>query len=552
MTSRTARFNLKSAAFPLLSELNGRSIITRAPEDTDYIVTDAYSGYPANRDIGIPQMMACENVMPTSEGYESVGFSSVFGPCPGVNFVDRLFTLRTGTEQAVWFIPGNGANYIYSSDYPNPYCWAQYNIPATAGKEVTTAWNKQRHFVMFANLQVYEYYYFFGWFLPVTFTGLTIANILGVCAAHNYTIAYNEDTIFWSSVVDPTDFVPSLSSGAGSEKLGNVRGKIVIILPIADGFVIYTTANAVLAQYSGNIRHPWTFREIAGSGGITTAEHVSHEANLDVHFAWTTSGLQRLSKNGAECVFPEVTDFITGRQYEYLLSDIFTPVTGYAPNNLNVGLNLPYNASTEHWRPLPQVFTFATPAITFQNLRVKIAFLAARYLVISYGDPASPILIQALIYDSSLRRWGKIALDHYDCFEYTRPPDPLAVPGSNIGFLCAGGEIKVLTAGNSVYSGGPGQIIFGRLQHVRGRTLTLSSITIDGSRTYGYGNINLDVYQSYDGKTWEYRQPAVRVNEAQNTTTWKMRFTAEAHMLRIRGSFQINSIIAEFHSQGRR
>jgi hypothetical protein len=69
-------------------------------------------------------------------------------------------------------------------------------------------------------------------------------------------LAWNETTLYWSSTTDPTDFTPSLATGAGSGGVQNIKGAITIAAPISTGLIVYSNQNAVAAVYSGNARFP--------------------------------------------------------------------------------------------------------------------------------------------------------------------------------------------------------------------------------------------------------------------------------------------------------
>jgi hypothetical protein len=83
--------------------------------------------------------------------------------------------------------------------------------------------------------------------VAVTLTGLVAADILGVVGVSGYLIAWTKSVIAWSSLLSPTDFTPSLATGAGGGSVQGARGDIVVCLAHTVGFVVYTNQNAVAA-----------------------------------------------------------------------------------------------------------------------------------------------------------------------------------------------------------------------------------------------------------------------------------------------------------------
>src|SRR5690349_6013899 len=71
----------------------------------NYIRPNAFSGAEADKNIGIPQLIYAENVMPTAYGYQSVGFTTPILNTGNLDF-DQAFYLRDVTENRTLFVPG--------------------------------------------------------------------------------------------------------------------------------------------------------------------------------------------------------------------------------------------------------------------------------------------------------------------------------------------------------------------------------------------------------------------------------------------------------------
>ena len=78
MAQVLTRLNLASTAFPFLSEFSGRGIIVKQ-SDQNY-VPSTVSKEDLDKDIGIPQVYYCHNIMSTGQGYMSVAYVRTVTP----------------------------------------------------------------------------------------------------------------------------------------------------------------------------------------------------------------------------------------------------------------------------------------------------------------------------------------------------------------------------------------------------------------------------------------------------------------------------------------
>lgn len=333
-----------------------------------------------DRNIGIPQALFLENVMPMTNGVQSVGFATTISHGPAVDF-DRAFYLRDATEKRTLFIPANGKNYLYDS-FNN--IWRSQPEDVTFGANCTVVNIKSRQFICYAGNST-----FFEWdgsaLQPILFDGLDATKIMGLVAANTYLIAWTDREIAWSALDEPTSFIPSLATGAGGSAVLALKGNIVCCTPISDGFMIYTSANVIAVSYTGNANFPWVFKEIAGGAGIDDCEKVTNDENGIHQYAFTVTGMMGIDRNQAAPLWPELSEFISGRRYEL------------------------FNRTTKKIIEID----------TNDRLLTKINFIAERFLVISYGDNA---FTHALVFDAALKRWGKLLIDHVDCFEWIDQP----------------------------------------------------------------------------------------------------------------------------------
>lgn len=536
---RSIRGNLGSANFPFVSDFQGRTIII--PQYDQNFDRTVNSTVDPDKDKGIPQLFYTHNVMPTEQGYQSTGFNlQVAAANPAQTDFDQYFVLRDTSENKALFVPASGKNYIYTAVNG---IWQSVNPLAIglfpSNGLVTASYVHKRTFIYYEKLGAYEYNFTTGVLAAVSFTALNFANIRGICSAVGYNVAFDDTTIYWSSIITETDFTPNLVTGAGSEIPNDLKGKIVAVLPVPQGFFIYTTKNIVSAFFSGNVRFPWIFREVPNSAGINSPDNVAWQATLSLQYAFTTAGLMKIDKSGAEEVFPSVTDFAASRVFEDFDEPTGTLTTTYA----------------------------------LSNFRTKLTFVGSRYLVFSYGLSS---LTHALLYDTALKRWGKVKIDHVDAFEWpapnffgTRTYDQLlgntydqllgntydqlsqqqfltSSPKRDICFMQQDGTIQVVNfdIGDSTSNG---VMIIGKYQFVRTNFLEMVATEIECVRDSST-NFQHKWLTTYDGKFFEtitepYLMPK---NNASLARRYQGRVTGANHSLFFRGGFNIVSFLVEF------
>jgi hypothetical protein len=536
MAQITFRANLSAANVPYVSDYFARSIII--PQfDQNYQRTPGFAGADLDRDLGIPQVFYIENVLPTGQGFMSVGYEQRIAALTGTNDFDQIFLLRDPAENKFLFSPAGGKSYIYRADTGK---WRAYNTIPTPGQFsglVTRAYIHGRTFICYEKTALLEYDRVADTFNAAPgLTFLVAAAIRGICQAVNYTIAFDDTTIYWANPLFgfELDFTPSTLTGAGSSQIQEVRGKIIAVLPISGGFMVYTTGNVVKAQYSGNIRFPWVFSEVNGSAGIQNPEHVAYESNFSYHYAWTTAGLMKIDKTGTELPFPEASDFLAGKVFESYDAVLKTLTTQYLTRSLNI----------------------------------KVSLVANRYVVVSYGVTLGSFT-HALLFDLGLKRWGKLKIAHVDAFEFippnffgTRSYDQLlgnqydqlspttytqlsqqqtttSIPGKNIGFLQQDGTIVTVNmeVGNINSSG---VLFLGKFQLQRTKLLQLAEVEVENVLAAAT-NFVLTVLTSLDGKTFDIKTIANLIAARALTRKYGVKVEGENHTLLFTGCFNLNS-----------
>lgn len=508
MTQQTYRANLTAAEFPMISEFQGRTIIIPGP-DQNYS-RQANSPKNKDRDIGIPQVYYCHNIIGTDAGLSSVGYQTLAtAPLDTDNGFQDVFNIRDINDNVGYLVnTTSGRNYILPSIGLG---WLRTTDKApVAGGIVSIAFVNGETYIFFGGTGCFKYNFATNTLDPVTLAGLSIPTILGIATANGYLLAWTSNKVFWSSTIDPTDFVPSLVTGAGSSGLQQAKGSIVACLPQNGGFIAYTKKNAVAMIYTNNVQTPFTAKENIGAGGLSSFNLVAYDGNSTDHYAYTTDGLQQISLSNSAIIHPQVSDFIAGSQFE------------------------DFDETT---------FTF-TELLLSTPMQKKVTMVSNRYLVLSYGVTQ---LTHALVYDYALARWGKFKVNHVDCFEYTYPsPAVVETPRRSIAFMQADGTLQVVVMSYDT-TGSSGVVLLGKYQYDRNRYVTMQEVHLESVRSGAM--LAVTWLTSIDGKN-TVTAPCTLVENLGTYRRYNSRTTGLNHSLVISGGFQAHSLELKFSDAG--
>lgn len=475
MAVQTSRFNLSASQFPLLSELQGRTVIV-GTHDQNYTPGQSLNPGADVGEVGIPQLYYAHNVLPTPQGYQSVGYFP-FALAQGTSFnFTYVFTVRDSNAN-IGTLGVTATGQIYLLQY-GVNTWVSIVAPVgIAGARPTTAFVRGITYIYFAFVGCFVYDFPSFTMVPTTLTGLTPANIQGVTGSQGYLVAYDATSVVaWSSVITATDFTPSLTTGAGGGNVDGLTGRIMAAASIDGGIIIFSTNNAVAMIYQANSRYPFSFNPVANSGGLSNAANASYQAlDSDHAYVYSTSGLQALDMNKAQFLLPAATEFLSGSRFE------------------------DFNESTN----LLSITTLTTA------LQKQIAFIADRFVVVSYGINS---LTHAIVIDVVLNRVGKLKINHIAMFEFQLYDQTIyETPKKSIGVMANDGTISLVSTDIGL-SASNGVMILGKYQYVRPRLTTLQGVDIENVPDTS----NFQIYDlaTYDGKTF---LPAVSGYTSGNT-----------------------------------
>ena len=182
-------------------------------------------------------------------------------------------------------------------------------------------------------------------------------------------------------------------------------------------------------------------------------------------------------------------------------------------------------------------------------LNTNVTIIAARYIVLSYGTAAAaPDFTHALIYDLTLKRWGKLKITHRDCFEWNFPNLYGQLTYGQLNTTNYGGllgttyaELSQQTSSPQVYKEefcflqgdgtvqivnfdfseetADGVMVCGKFQFSRNERIEHQECQVD---TVDQGNsFQYYVIASYDGKTLQTPVPGFLVENGPQTRLYK-------------------------------
>lgn len=535
------RANLSADDIPLLSASQGQTVIV-GKFDQDYTLdSNPNNVQRLQKEKQIADAYYAHNVLPTGEGYRSIGFLDKIAGVVGETSFDRIFTLRDINENKSFFSPAGGANFIFDK---NRITWQSTNpLVAQENTLVTVAYLSGETYIYYSKVGCFKYDKVLQQLVPVVLTGLVAAQVNGICSANGFMLAWDDlNNVYRSQSASPLNFTPDSSLGSGAGVPEDIRGKIVILLPISNGFIVYTTANAVGATFQQNIRYPFIFKEIEGSSGLISVDHVSWQDNLGEHYFWSKAGLLKVNKSKAMPVFPKITDFLVAKIFE----DFDTTTNTFTISKL------------------------------LSQLNVKVTSVGSKYVVISYGIDQ---FTHAIIYDLAYKRFGKVKIDHVDCFNYYSPNlsgdlswdglqdltwDDLGLttwdqlgtqiqtadqPKEIVAFMNNDGSISIINFELTHVTGDVGVLVLGKYQFSRANLLCLDEIAIENIEPGS--DFELVLLTSLDGKNTKYTsRPFNDINQGQ-FRHYQTDKTGKNHSLVAKNTFNISSLQLVFHPTSR-
>lgn len=517
MAQLPVRVNTQTSLFPLLSELQGATVID-ARGDQTYIpsVNPADNAGPVDR--GNPQIFYCHNVMPSTYGLQSIGFKKIYEG-EEQNRFQKIKLLVASTDKVRTYV---ALDYESEKTIKVLRQDGTWSIPTgaptglTKDNQISIATVNGVSYICVALKNVYKYNYEDNELEVVDLDGLNEEEIRGLLSANGYLIAWSLTGVNWSSVNDPLDFVPSDVTGAGGGKLQEAKGDIVWAQETSYGFIVYTEANIISATFSGNNTFPFNFKDLAGGGGIADGDMISQEST-GTQYAYTTNGLQSVFHTGVKTILPYITDFIAGKVFEDFNEDT---------NTLEIS-------------------TIDSP------FRKKITLINDRYLVVSYGLYQSQQFTHAIILDLTQSRMGKVKIPHNAAFELkTLDPEVGDTPRESIAFLDETGEVNVIDF-NIRKEDDQGVMILGKYQFVRQTGIEIQ--TADIQNAVEVGNLTTYLLPIQEGKNFigVYPEYVLQQDSTSKLVSYPSAPACKSFSILFKGSFNLVSLVLMMNIHGR-
>lgn len=251
-----------------------------------------------------------------------------------------------------------------------------------------------------------------------TVTPTALASVSGIAAARGRLLAWDrENAIYRSAQLDQFDFIPSLATQAAVGKAQAVRGNIVHIQGMTDGYLILTTDNMIRADYSGD-EYVFKYREVADYG-ISDPRH-SAVSSTDL-LVYSANGIQLYTMGTGKFtpLSPELDTYLS--QYPW-------PLRLQYLEDRYICVGLPWLLNTDTIllanRGLSPI---AEPVFTPGDIYIpNYPWNAADY----------PSLQRILVFDTKLERWGSCDTGAMGLFGFT----PFNAAGSRMDKLDTGYE----------------------------------------------------------------------------------------------------------------
>lgn len=527
------RANLSAATFPMTIADGGRTVIVPGPDQNFDRRVDPEG---SQRDAGIPQALYMENVMPTTNGYQSVGYKTLAAlPVPGPT--------SGGLGPAVV----RGSAYLYVADaatgfvrrflclFRSQASFSNRDIVASSFTTGIFAWTYATgsmpfpvgEFLSSTRVRGATYVYSDAKFYTVdnpgtdvlNFTDITgsivgittLSDVVCIWSCANYLmVVLKSGLVMWSSLLTITDFTSSLVNGAGQIFPNDLNLRVKFVKEASNGFYIYTESEVIYGQYTGNARYPFKFTPVKDSGGYDFAYQVFGESRSSTQYAIdSTSNVRR----------------IVGQQAELLASDVsnFLEKTKRA-EELNYTTNL---------------FSIGSVAST-----KKLTYLLDKYVITKHTVGSNSYF---MTFDLGLGRYGKLKVqgDVYTDLQslYFFGTEEGSV-GYQLSFDIYDTDFPAASA-----------LLLGKFQYVRSRLMKLEEIEIEGPQNTAIvssPNFSCALLPSTDGRNFDAPIPLSPTRISGGLVEYHCHNTARNHSLLLKGAFSVSTVQLKFVAAGDR
>jgi hypothetical protein len=539
MAQQSYRANLSAAIYPMALSRAGRSVIIPGI-DQNYDRRVDPTG--EQKTPGIPQALYLENVVPTVEGYQSVGYITQQSVPANLGLALKL-EIRDVNIGLVTLFFCEATNVVYA--WYNG-AWRTVTAPtAPTGAHLSYATIRGKTYI-FDGVDLFEFQFNSPnfeliWKDDAAGTGafLSPTGVLEGCRAIASSFGYmlllkwdpltgQETFLLWSSVLDETDFDPSLVTGAGGGAVAAAEGTPVHVIGTSKGFRIYCS-NIIEATYTGNARYPFRLVPVNTDAPPTSWAAIYGQNDMDEHLYFTAHrNIQVATPGGVQALAPELTEFL-----ERFIS---------RQDSFNTATN-----------------TFSVIEDTgVANYNVQLFAYGSRYIFVSVGSFSSDqednsLFHTCYVFDRLLNRYGRLKIDHTHVFEGARLSSPEGVFRNDrtvyfVNFLT--GTNKCWSLDKDPLAVHAGVLLLGKFQGARSRRIGLEELEVESALTV---KTDCSVYllPSENGKTF---LPAITPYEPADSTAEVKKYLCHTDSknicLLIKGGFDVSTVEMKFHLRG--
>lgn len=548
------RANLSSSIYPMTVSDGGRTVIVPGPDQNFDRRVDPTG---EQKDAGIPQALYLENVMPTVNGYQSVGFYSPTSPMTvpgGSPHISQCVEVRATTTfigpslytfavQNIPLFAWSNSTFTCGRLGNNTVTFVGTAITSVTAGVFSTAVVRGVCYLYFSSATVKELYNvtadsggnltltnITATVLPANF--LSTDDIISICGSNNYLLAHNNITAYWSSTTTPTDFTSSLVSGAGQIDPNNSDDALIYMKETLNGFYIYAQNNILYAQYTGNSRYPFKITSVVNSTGLFSGQRWEFYGQVDSggHYVIEKNKVIKFMQGAkTEAMAPEVSDFLSK------------------------------NPSQAIFNPITNTFTEQNVATAVPSIYVHMN----RYVLISVNGTnqggSADKYTHVIIFDMHLNRYGRLKLDHTFMFCFW-------LPNEVVGFVNKqNNTIKYLsfdiygTASvpmvNLTADAHAGVLVLGKFQYVRTRMMQIEEIEIEGPQNtviQTSPTMAVVLLPSADGRNFDSPVPLTASYMSGGVAKYFTHNTAQNHSIVIKNAFSVNTLQLRFVPGGER
>ena len=217
------------------------------------------------------------------------------------------------------------------------------------------------------------------------------------------------------------------------------------------------------------------------------------------------------------------------------------------------------------------VFNYTTNSFadaSVSSVKPRVYVHLNRFILISvngngsFNPLADPVntFSHVIIYDLTLRRYGRLKIDHKGLFTVRNLSTALT---ENIVFIETGtNKLKILhfdvseqttLPGGMSYIAQAGVFVLGKLQYVRSRMLRLELIDIENTRNATINptrNFSLFILPCLDGRNFDAAVTPTETYNSGSVTKYATHVTALNHSLLCKGAFNLSTIECMFNTSG--